>query len=87
MSKAFLIICLVALGISTISLVVSTIRLAYWDIKRREEYKEIDGVITIKKQRANDVGEIKHIVVCSPTYTRYFYGDNTPTPCKGGDKE
>lgn len=87
MSKAVLIICLVALGISTISLVVSTIRLAYWDVKRREEYKEIDGVITIKKNRANDVGEIKHIVVCSPTYTRYFYSDSMPTQCKGGDEE
>ena len=39
MSKVVLIICFVALGISAISLVVSTIRLAYWDVKRREEYK------------------------------------------------
>ena len=49
------------------------------DAVSREEHEETDGVIKIKKQSANDVGEIKHIVVCSPNYTRYFYNDNMPT--------
>lgn len=52
-----------------------------------EEYEETDGVIEIKKQSAKDVGEIKHIVVCSPNYTRYFYNDSMPTPYKGGGDE
>ena len=52
-----------------------------------EEYEETDGVIKIKKQSAKDVGEIKHIVVCSPNYTRYFYNDSMPTQYKGGEEE
>lgn len=57
------------------------------DAVSREEYEETDGVIKIKKQRAKDVGEIKHIVVCSPNYTRYFYNDSMPTQYKIGDTE
>ena len=45
----------------------------------REEYEETDGVITIEKQSAKDVGEIKHIVIHSPNYTRYFYNESMPT--------
>lgn len=52
------------------------------DAISREEYKETDGVVTIEKQNANEVGEIKHIVVCSPNYTRYFYNDSMPTQYK-----
>lgn len=55
--------------------------------KDTKEYEETDGVIKIKKQSANDVGEIKHVVVCSPNHTRYFYNDSMPIPYKGGDKE
>ena len=52
------------------------------DAFSREEYEETDGVAKIKKQSAKDVGEIKHIVVCSPNYTRYFYNDSMPTQFK-----
>lgn len=57
------------------------------DAVSREEYKETDGVVTIEKQNANEVGEIKHIVVCSPNYTRYFYNESMPIQYKGGDTE
>lgn len=40
---------------------------------------ETDGVITIEKQSAKDVGEIKHVVIHSPNYTRYFYNESMPT--------
>lgn len=43
------------------------------------EYGEADGVITIEKQSAKDVGEIKHVVIHSPNYTRYFYNESMPT--------
>ena len=46
----------------------------------REEYEETDGVVTIEKQNANEVGEIKHIVIHSPNYTRYFYNESMPLP-------
>ena len=39
---------------------------------------ETDGVITIEKQSAKDVGEIKHIIIRSPNYTRYFYNESMP---------
>lgn len=39
---------------------------------------ETDGVITIGKESAKDVGEIKHIIICSPNYTRYFYNESMP---------
>lgn len=42
----------------------------------REEYEETDGVVKIEKQNANEVGEIKHIVIHSPNYTRYFYNES-----------
>ena len=45
----------------------------------REGYNETDGVIQIEKQSAKDVGEIKHIVIHSPNYTRYFYNESMPT--------
>lgn len=45
----------------------------------REVYEETDGVVTIKKQNAKEVGEIKHIVIHSPNYTRYFYNESMPT--------
>ena len=38
----------------------------------REDYEETDGVIAIEKQSAKDVGKIKHIIIRSPNYTRYF---------------
>ena len=44
----------------------------------REGYNETDGVIQIEKQSAKDVGEIKHIVIHSPNYTRYFYNESMP---------
>ena len=50
------------------------------DAVSREEYEETDGVVTIEKQNANEVGEIKHIVICSPNYTRYFYNESMPLP-------
>lgn len=43
------------------------------------EYEEADGVITIEKQSAKDVGEIKHIIIRSPNYTRYFYNESMQT--------
>ena len=46
----------------------------------REEYEETDGVVTIEKKNANEVGEIKHIVIRSPNYTRYFYNESMPLP-------
>lgn len=49
------------------------------DAVSRKEYEETDGVITIEKQSAKDVGEIKHIVIRSPNYTRYFYNESMPT--------
>lgn len=49
------------------------------DAESREDYNETDGVITIEKQSAKDVGEIKHIVIHSPNYTRYFYNESMPT--------
>ena len=55
------------------------------DAVSREEYEETDGVIKIKKQSAKEVGEIEHIVVCSPNYTRYFYNESMPIQYKGGD--
>ena len=57
------------------------------DAVSREEYEETDGVVKIKKQSAKEVGEIKHIVVCSPNYTRYFYNESMPIQYKGGDDE
>ena len=48
------------------------------DAVSREEYEETDGVITIEKQSAKDVGEIKHIVIHSPNYTKYFYNESMP---------
>ena len=42
------------------------------------EHEEADGVITIEKQSAKDVGKIKHIVIGSPNYTRYFYNESMP---------
>ena len=48
------------------------------DAVSREEYEETDGVITIEKQSAKDVGEIKHIIIRSPNYTRYFYNESMP---------
>ena len=48
----------------------------------REGYNETDGVIEIEKQSAKDVGEIKHIVIHSPNYTRYFYNESMPTSAK-----
>lgn len=47
-------------------------------VSRDEEYEEMDGVITIEKQSVKDVGEIKHIVIRSPNYTRYFYNESMP---------
>ena len=52
----------------------------------REEYEETDGVITIEKQSAKDVGEIKHIVIHSPNYTRYFYNESMPTSAEAVHK-
>ena len=49
------------------------------DAVSREEYEETDGVVKIEKQNANEVGEIKHIVIHSPNYTRYFYNESMPT--------
>lgn len=47
-------------------------------IEKTGLYEETDGVIEIEKQSAKDVGEIKHIVVRSPNYTRYFYNESMP---------
>lgn len=47
---------------------------------------ETDGVITIEKQSAKDVGEIKHIVIHSPNYTRYFYNESMPTSAEAVHK-
>ncbi len=49
------------------------------EVVSREEYEETDGVVTIEKQNANEVGEIKHIVIRSPNYTKYFYNESMPT--------
>lgn len=46
----------------------------------REDYEETDGVIAIEKQNAKDVGKIKHIIIRSPNYTRYFYNESMPIP-------
>jgi hypothetical protein len=46
----------------------------------REDYEETDGVIAIEKQSAKDVGKIKHIIIRSPNYTRYFYNESMPIP-------
>lgn len=43
-------------------------------------HEETDGVIKINKQSAKEVGEIKHIVIRSPNYTRYFYNESMPLP-------
>lgn len=56
------------------------------DAVSREEYEETDGVIKIKKQSAKDVGEIKHIVIRSPNYTRYFYNESMPTSAEAVHK-
>lgn len=47
---------------------------------------ETDGVITIEKQSAKDVGEIKHIIIRSPNYTRYFYNESMPTSAEAVHK-
>lgn len=52
----------------------------------REVYEETDGVVTIEKQSAKDVGEIKHIVIHSPNYTRYFYNESMPTSAEAVHK-
>ena len=52
----------------------------------REGYNETDGVIQIEKQSAKDVGEIKHIVIHSPNYTRYFYNESMPTSAEAVHK-
>lgn len=50
------------------------------EVVSREGYNETDGVIAIEKQSAKDVGEIKHIIIRSPNYTRYFYNESMPIP-------
>lgn len=52
----------------------------------REVYEETDGVVTIEKQNAKEVGEIKHIVIRSPNYTRYFYNESMPLPAEAVHK-
>lgn len=57
------------------------------DTVSREEYEETDGVVKIEKQNANEVGEIKHIVIHSPNYTRYFYNESMEIEVPSADAE
>ena len=57
MSKAVLIICLVALGISTISLVASMIQLAYWQRKKRKTLNKLMVLWAEAEEREKDTKE------------------------------
>lgn len=62
----------------TIEAIDMAIEALQTDAVSREEYEETDGVITINKQSAKDVGEIKRIIIRSPNYTSYFYNESMP---------